>query len=474
MADRAYHKFDDPEGNFLEQFQTDGFNARLFELYLFAYFTYSGLQVDRSSAQPDFIVTHDELVVAIEATTTNPSTSGALSTSRKKISELSDSELREYIDQELPIRFGGPIYSKLKKKYWQLKHCKNIPLVIAIEAFHGDESLSFSESALATYLYGLKETISWDREGEPRIQREKVNDHNVGNKSIPSCFFAQADAEHISAILFCNSGTFAKFARMGYQYGIGEDVIHIIHSGSCHNPDAKSFDPTFFSYPMSDPPFVEHWGDGLVVIHNPNCLYPIPRGYFPYAVDLYLENDIMAADVSGRHTISSKTLIMHLDRKTMELKNYLPFGGNRWTIEAISPQEFRALSGSECPPVSVGQEHGWFADEARGFLGIVVQDHTDRDWGYLVLARDENYHFRAIDVVFSFPSRDRAIIALHVKLLERLASPRRIFIHDELSIMEIASSLTAISFLQQAIGLPDTMPPREEFVHSKAGQNENT
>ena len=47
MLDMIYQDFDDPDGNFLQQFQTTGFDARFFELYLFAYFSKSGFQVDR-------------------------------------------------------------------------------------------------------------------------------------------------------------------------------------------------------------------------------------------------------------------------------------------------------------------------------------------------------------------------------------------------------------------------------------------
>jgi hypothetical protein len=32
------HWYEDPDGNFIEQFQTTGFDARLWELYLFAMF----------------------------------------------------------------------------------------------------------------------------------------------------------------------------------------------------------------------------------------------------------------------------------------------------------------------------------------------------------------------------------------------------------------------------------------------------
>src|SRR5882724_4679194 len=134
MFGDVYQSFDDPDGNFVEQFQTTGFNARCFELYLFAYFSRSGFEVNRSHPNPDFLVSREGLTVAVEATTVNRSTSGVLGKSRKRISEMTMAELREYQRNELPIRFGSPLFSKLQEKYWELEHCRDMPFVVAIEA----------------------------------------------------------------------------------------------------------------------------------------------------------------------------------------------------------------------------------------------------------------------------------------------------------------------------------------------------
>ena len=40
------HWYEDPDGNFIEQFQTTGFDARLWELYLFALFREIGYRID--------------------------------------------------------------------------------------------------------------------------------------------------------------------------------------------------------------------------------------------------------------------------------------------------------------------------------------------------------------------------------------------------------------------------------------------
>lgn len=52
----VYATFVDPDGNFLKDFQGDGFDARLSELYLHAYFSRSGFVLDRSHNRPDFMV----------------------------------------------------------------------------------------------------------------------------------------------------------------------------------------------------------------------------------------------------------------------------------------------------------------------------------------------------------------------------------------------------------------------------------
>jgi hypothetical protein len=223
MLEDVYQTFQDPEGNFLEQFQTTGFDARCFELYLFAYFSRSGFSVDRSHAIPDFIVSREGLRVAVEATTVNPPTTGVLARLGKKISGLSPEELRDYQRNELPIRFGSPLFSKLQKRYWEMEQCLEIPFVIAIQVFHDEEAHVFTDNALASYVYGLEQTGSWDWGGKLQVETHDVKQHTVGEKVIPSNFFGQTGAKHVSAILFTNSGTNAKFSRMGYQYGVGSN-----------------------------------------------------------------------------------------------------------------------------------------------------------------------------------------------------------------------------------------------------------
>ncbi|MGA2233859.1 MAG: hypothetical protein ABSG23_00065 [Terriglobales bacterium] len=54
MSAMMYY-YEDPDGNFVEQFQSTGFDAHLWELYLFATLTEIGYSFDRAHAAPDFL-----------------------------------------------------------------------------------------------------------------------------------------------------------------------------------------------------------------------------------------------------------------------------------------------------------------------------------------------------------------------------------------------------------------------------------
>ncbi len=60
------------DGNFVEQFQTDGFDARLWELHLNSYLVEEQLFMDRQHDRPDFVVTKYGMPMTIEATVGHP------------------------------------------------------------------------------------------------------------------------------------------------------------------------------------------------------------------------------------------------------------------------------------------------------------------------------------------------------------------------------------------------------------------
>jgi hypothetical protein len=308
--------FVDRDGNFLEQWQTTAFDARTWEFFLFAYLTSSGYSIPQLHSSPDFLAQRDGVTAAIEAVTTNPSPNfpGVPRATHSDPYDTGEQEedIREKQANELPIRFGSPLFSKLKKRYWEQPHCHGIPLVFAIEAFHEPSALWFSDASLAQYLFGLRHFPIWSAEGQLLIQSELVSNHIQGEKVIPSNFFNQPEAEHVSAVLFGNVGTVAKFDRMGFQRGYGSDaIVGMYRTGLCYDPNTNADQPAPFQYDVSrrDPP--ESWGEGLVVIHNPHALRPLSRDFFVNAAQTYMEDGEVYTDVPlPFHPYASRTITL--------------------------------------------------------------------------------------------------------------------------------------------------------------------
>ncbi len=430
MLENIYQDFVDPDGNFLEQFQTTGFDARFFELYLFAYFSRSGFQLNRDHDKPDFLISRNGRTVAVEATTVNPPTSGVLKEKGRKIGDLDEAELLHYVTEELPIRFGSPLFSKLKKKYWEHEHCKNIPLVIAIQAFHDEDSLSVSDGALMGYLYGSKSTAQWNENAELVVSTNEVESHSVAEKVIPSGFFVQPESEYISAVIFTNSGTSGKFTRMGFQHGFGNDQVSVYRRGECYTPLENAKDPSLFAYNMECPPFVESWGQGLTVMHNPNALNPVPHDFFHYAIQSYLaDNGHVAVEYDSLvpwHPYVSKTLTMNFGSELKDfIKKYPPMVSIG--VSPIDKEHFDFFVPGECV-VPDSEEQGWFCDDTSSFFGTVLYFKKENVWAAYMFARNEQFGFVCIYVSEKFTSRGNARVHIQEQINSNLLfSPKRIF-----------------------------------------------
>lgn len=74
LMNSVFQSLIDNDGNFLEQFQTKGFDQRVFELFLHAYFSHENYTLDQSHIAPDFLIEKNGVSVAIEVTTSNSST----------------------------------------------------------------------------------------------------------------------------------------------------------------------------------------------------------------------------------------------------------------------------------------------------------------------------------------------------------------------------------------------------------------
>lgn len=268
----------DPDGNLIEQFQTHGFDARTFEIYLHALFSEAGHVIDRNHDRPDFMISRAGLTVAVEAVTANPPPSKNYQpyVPEHRNPLRSREEIMTYLKQEVAIKLGSPLFSKLQKKYWELPHVAGLPLVFAIETFHAAGSLNLSSTALSQYLLGIDHRHNFDEHNNLVVEADTIGEH-VGSKTIPSNFFAQPGAEHVSAVLFSNAGTIPKFGRIGQQGKHRSDAVRMVRYGNCLDHDPNATSPEAFAYEIGDPDVPpEPWRDGSVLIHNPNALLALP------------------------------------------------------------------------------------------------------------------------------------------------------------------------------------------------------
>jgi hypothetical protein len=273
--------FDDVDGNYIEQFQTAGFDARLWELYLHVYFNNAGFAIDKTKNVPDYCLNKLGKKCFVEAVTVGANEDFDLP------NPYSAEEVIEYSKDYMSIKFGSALYSKInrKNKYWDLEHVRGNAFILAIHDYHqppdhrSPGSMTWSRPALSNYLYGMRDMVQFDSDGNPSSIMEQTKEgivpkieiiieHKFKHKSIPSNFFDQPGTEFISAVLFSNAATIPTFNRMGKLAGLGSEKVTMIRLG-VKMSETGHFVP--FSTDIDSEGYEENWGDNIVMYHNPNA-----------------------------------------------------------------------------------------------------------------------------------------------------------------------------------------------------------
>jgi hypothetical protein len=294
------HYFEDIDGNFVQQFQSSGCDARVWELYLYALFTELGYGLDREHTAPDFHCRGLLGEFFVEATTINPSTTPPT---------LDPSTQQAYVEHYVPRKFGSVLFSKLNKthqgkRYWELPHVVGHPFVIAVQDFHAPMAMAWSSPALTEYLYGLRQIERREPDGSLKTVSEQVKSYTWEGKQIPAGFFLQPDSENISAVLANPSGTLSKFNRMGFLAGFGDRDIRIIRKGICYR---DSLGPQPFHVEVHSDEYNETWCEGLCVYHNPRAKQPLPMETFPCAAHCFQHDENIVALLPEFHPLGSLT-----------------------------------------------------------------------------------------------------------------------------------------------------------------------
>lgn len=319
MINEIMPHYRDIDGNFIEQFQSTGFDQRIWELYLFCYLKEEGLYLDRSHYAPDFIVKTGLSEIAIEAVTV--ARTGM--PSPDIISNKPPLDMEKEIN-DMSLKFGSTLYSKLQhtekatqNHYWELPHVENKPFIIAIHDFHDDLSMIWSHPILMSYLYGIRQ--KWEKiNGELHIYPEII-DHYIkpNGVKISPAFFDLENSQYISAILSTSQGTLPKFNRMGKQAGFGTNDIALLKYANHYNRDPNSTVPIFSSNLVNENG-TETWGEGVSIYHNPKALYSLDPSVFPNAAHHFLGDDLLFESfIPENYTFNSFTLCVFLENNKL-------------------------------------------------------------------------------------------------------------------------------------------------------------
>jgi hypothetical protein len=276
--------FEDADGNFIEQFQTTGFDPRVWELYLYATFTELGFARVKEFQVPDFVLSGLRGAFAVEATTANPAQGGAVVQPPHGAAELT-----AYMENYVPIKIARALKRKLNKAqaYWEIPDLQDLPFVIAVQDFHAAGSMRMVVPATTEYVFGVRHSIV-----DSHRHIEPILEHRYGALVEPSGFFALPNSENISAVLVNPQGTLVKFNRLGYVAGFGDRRVRMTRFGfRRRDGDLVDPRPQPFRDDVHAPGYQETWVEGAVVLHNPQARCPLDPALLPGVSHEFLQPD---------------------------------------------------------------------------------------------------------------------------------------------------------------------------------------
>lgn len=274
---------EDADGNFIEQFQTSGFDARLWELYLYATSVELGYARNPDAPVPDLLLEGPLGRLAIEATTANPPQGIATPQPRD------EAQIRAYLDGYAPIKLARALKRKLyhPRRYWLEQEVADAPFLIALQDFHAPAAMTRIVPIATEYVFGVRHSIVG---GRRRIER--IGEHVFGTAREPSGFFGLPESENVSAVLLNPQGTLTKFNRLGFIAGFGDRRVTMrrfgLERGELNPNDPR---PRPFEHDVSHPDYRENWVEGMVVLHNPHARTPLDPDQIPGANHEFLQPD---------------------------------------------------------------------------------------------------------------------------------------------------------------------------------------
>lgn len=307
----TYLAIPDPDENFVSDFQTENFESRLWELYLLAAFREQEIRVSHPFPSPDFLLERGGHECWVEAVTANPS--GIRPTSLGPPVHA-PTDMEERMSGAPAERFAKTLRSKLQKEYESAPHVRGKPFALALADFHAPSSMTWSREALPTYLYGELAKVV-DGPNGPQAIAERI-DHLRNAPHIPAGLFRDPSMSHLSAVVFSNAATIAKFNRMGFLAGWRPPGLKMTRQGILYDRTPGALKPIDFKLDvLSDEyaamwPDGEHWCQELEVYHNPLATHPIEFDLIPGATHWFeRDGEIVCSTIWEHSILASITLV---------------------------------------------------------------------------------------------------------------------------------------------------------------------
>lgn len=328
LLNELYLAMPRPDANWVSDFQTVNFHTRMWEAHLLACFREQGLLVSQPHSSPDFRIENRKGGVAwVEAVTANPQTAYE----HVGVAPVDPPEdRRERTIGPAAVRFAKTLKSKLDRKYETLAHVAGQPFALAIADFHGPGSMVWSREALMCYLYGYHAQTA-EILGEVStfaIEIERL----LGDQNIPAGPFRTGVTPGLSAVIFTNTGTVAKFNRVAVSGGYQSKGYRYMRIGRFYDLRPGAVEGIPFCLDVATPEYrklwkhiYEPWCADLEVFHNPLADIPLPPALLPEATHWVVENgEIQRRYHYETSILTSRTWIQPDDRPAPTLYDLLP------------------------------------------------------------------------------------------------------------------------------------------------------
>lgn len=303
-----------PDKNFLTDLQTRGFNARIWELYLFACFKEQGCRVSQDWPSPDFRICTEKHEAYVEAVTTNPAGPGILGLQE---TQFPPADPWERIAGDMAARFAKTLRSKIQRKYDELDHVRGSPFALAVADFSGGATMTWSRESLMVYLYGLAPDINAVSQGK-QVAAVAVTELK-GHPHINAGLFLDPEMAGLSAIIFSNAGTLPKFQRMAIQAQMPPDVVKARRKGFLWDSKDGALTSIPFDLDTRSEQYRdlcegrESWSFELEVFHNPLARHPLPLELLPDARHWHETDGILGISVRWKNQILSSVTELIID-----------------------------------------------------------------------------------------------------------------------------------------------------------------